>query len=110
MPVGNGRCGRRRDRRHVIDGIPHRTRTGVQGCDPPERCGPWKTVHERHHAAFSTHHQHRGPHGPLPPVHPPRGYSHHACRTPPPRGHPGLRGRHSLRHRLWSVPGRPDQA
>ncbi|MEU6520431.1 IS5 family transposase [Streptomyces sp. NPDC046978] len=48
LPVGNERCGRRRDRRQVIDGILHRIRTGVQWRDRPERFGPWKTVYERH--------------------------------------------------------------
>lgn len=32
----------------MIDGIPHRVRTGVQWRDQPERFGPWKTAHERH--------------------------------------------------------------
>jgi transposase len=48
LPVGNGRCGRWRDHRQVIDGILHRVRTGVQWRDLPERFGPWKTVYERH--------------------------------------------------------------
>lgn len=48
LPVGNGRCGRWRDHRPVIDGILHRVRTGVQWRDLPERFGPWKTVYERH--------------------------------------------------------------
>lgn len=48
LPVGNGRCGRWRDHRQVIDGILHRARTGVQWRDLPERFGPWKTVYERH--------------------------------------------------------------
>ncbi|MFG2127038.1 IS5 family transposase [Streptomyces sp. NPDC048751] len=48
LPVSNGRCGRWRDRRQVIDGILHRVRTGVQWRDLPERFGPWKTVYERH--------------------------------------------------------------
>jgi transposase len=48
LPVGNGRCGRWRDHRQVINGILHRVRTGVQWRDPPERFGPWKTVYERH--------------------------------------------------------------
>ncbi|WP_158718783.1 transposase [Streptomyces griseus] len=43
-----GRCGGWRDHRRVIDGVPHRVRTGVQWRDLPERFGPWKTVHERH--------------------------------------------------------------
>ncbi|MFJ6452224.1 IS5 family transposase [Streptomyces hydrogenans] len=49
LPVSNGRCGRWRDHRQVIDGILHRVRTGVQWRDLPERFGPWKTVYERHH-------------------------------------------------------------
>ncbi|WP_394854482.1 IS5 family transposase [Streptomyces albogriseolus] len=48
LPVSNGRCGRWRDRRQVIDGILQRVRTGVQWRDLPERFGPWKTVYERH--------------------------------------------------------------
>ncbi|MCQ9132010.1 transposase [Streptomyces sp. IBSBF 2807] len=46
--VSNGRCGRSRDHRQVIDGILHRVRTAVQWRDLPERLGPWKTVYERH--------------------------------------------------------------
>uniref|UniRef100_UPI001EE43A82 IS5 family transposase n=1 Tax=Streptomyces sp. TR1341 TaxID=2601266 RepID=UPI001EE43A82 len=48
LPVSNGRCGRWRDHRQVIDGILHRVRTGAQWCDLPERFGSWKTVYERH--------------------------------------------------------------
>lgn len=48
LPVSNGRCGRWRDHRQVIDGILHRVRSGVQWRDLPERFGPWKTVYERH--------------------------------------------------------------
>lgn len=48
LPVSNGRCGRWREHRQVIDGILHRVRTGVQWRDLPERFGPWKTVYERH--------------------------------------------------------------
>ncbi|SEO93167.1 Putative transposase of IS4/5 family [Actinacidiphila rubida] len=48
LSVSNGRCGRWRDHRQVIDGILHRVRTGVQWRDLPERFGPWKTVYERH--------------------------------------------------------------
>ncbi|MFF0094883.1 IS5 family transposase [Streptomyces canus] len=48
LPVSNGRCGRWRDHRQVIDGILHRVWTGVQWRDLPERFGPWKTVYERH--------------------------------------------------------------
>ncbi|MFH8254155.1 IS5 family transposase [Streptomyces roseolus] len=47
-PVDNGRCGRRRDHRQVIDGILHRVRARVRRRDLPERFGPWRTVHERH--------------------------------------------------------------
>ena len=50
LPVSNGRCGRWRDHRQVIDGILHRVRTGVQWRDLPEQYGPWKTVYERHRA------------------------------------------------------------
>ncbi|MFD8802279.1 IS5 family transposase [Streptomyces atroolivaceus] len=48
LPVSNGRCGRWRDHRQVIDGILHRVRTGVHRRDLPERFGPWKTVYVRH--------------------------------------------------------------
>ncbi|MGW1093216.1 IS5 family transposase [Streptomyces sp. NPDC002596] len=48
LPVGNGRCGRWRDHRQVIDGILHRVRTSIHWRDLPERFGPWKTVYERH--------------------------------------------------------------
>ncbi|WP_443074101.1 IS5 family transposase [Streptomyces sp. NBC_01456] len=47
LPVSNGRCGRWRAHRQVIDGILRRVRTGVQWRDLPERFGPWKTVYER---------------------------------------------------------------
>ncbi|WP_412126501.1 transposase [Streptomyces murinus] len=42
LPVSNGRCGRWRDHRQVIDGILHRVRTGVQWRDLPERFGGWE--------------------------------------------------------------------
>ncbi|WP_425264984.1 IS5 family transposase [Streptomyces yokosukanensis] len=48
LPVSNGRCGRWRDHRQVINGILHRIRTGVPWRDLPERFGPWKTAYERH--------------------------------------------------------------
>jgi transposase len=48
LPVSNGRCGGWRDHQQVIDGIPHRVRTGVHWRDLPERFGPGKTVYERH--------------------------------------------------------------
>ncbi|WP_374311067.1 IS5 family transposase [Streptomyces sp. MMS20-AI2-20] len=48
LSVSNGRCGRWRDHRLVIDGILHRVRTGVQWRGLPGRFGPWKTVYERH--------------------------------------------------------------
>lgn len=48
LPVSNRRCGRWRDHRQGINGIPHRVRTGVHWRDRPERFGPWKTVYERH--------------------------------------------------------------
>jgi len=48
MPVSNGRCGRWRDHRQVINGILFRERTGLPWRDLPERFGPWKTVYERH--------------------------------------------------------------
>ncbi|NML55482.1 transposase [Streptomyces sp. R302] len=40
LPMSNGRCGRSRDHRQVIDGILHRLRTGVHWHDLPERFGP----------------------------------------------------------------------
>lgn len=46
--MSNGRCGRWRDHRQVINGILHRVRTGVPWRDLPERFGPWKTAYERH--------------------------------------------------------------
>jgi len=48
LPVSNGRCGRWRDHRQVINGILFRTRTSVPWRDLPERFGPWKTMYERH--------------------------------------------------------------
>ncbi|MFF5924210.1 IS5 family transposase [Streptomyces flavochromogenes] len=48
LPVSNGRCGRWRDHRQVVNGVLYRIRTGVQWRDLPDRYGPWKTVHERH--------------------------------------------------------------
>ncbi|MGW6978820.1 IS5 family transposase [Streptomyces sp. NPDC054932] len=48
LPMNNGRCGRWRDHRQVVNGVLFRIRTGVQWRDLPERYGPWKTVHERH--------------------------------------------------------------
>lgn len=48
LPVSNGRRGRWRDHRQVVNGVLYRIRTGVQWRDLPERYGPWKTVHERH--------------------------------------------------------------
>lgn len=48
LPMSNGRCGRWRDHRQVIDGILHQVRTGVHWRDLPERFGPWKTAYERH--------------------------------------------------------------
>ncbi|MGW1014744.1 transposase [Streptomyces termitum] len=57
MPSGNGcgrscqpvrHCGRWRDQRQVIEGIPYRVRAGVHWRDLSERFGPWKTVYERH--------------------------------------------------------------
>ncbi|MYX57330.1 transposase [Streptomyces sp. SID8382] len=44
LPVSNGRCGRWRDHRQVIDGILHRVRTGDQWRIPPEWFGLWKIV------------------------------------------------------------------
>ncbi|AZQ39940.1 IS5 family transposase [Streptomyces cyaneochromogenes] len=48
LPVSNGRCGRWRDHRQVVNGVLYRIRTGVHWRDLPERYGPWKTVHQRH--------------------------------------------------------------
>ncbi|MFG3382195.1 transposase [Streptomyces sp. NPDC047999] len=44
LPVSNGRCGRWRDHRQVINGILHRVRTGVHWRDLPDRFGPWKRI------------------------------------------------------------------
>jgi transposase len=46
--VSNGRHGRWRDHRQVINGILYRLRTGVPWRDLPEPFGPWKTAYERH--------------------------------------------------------------
>ncbi len=48
LPTDNGRHGRWRDHRQVINGILYRTRTGLPWRDLPPRFGPWKTVYERH--------------------------------------------------------------
>ena len=48
LSVSNGRCGRWRDHRQVINGLLFRERTGAPWRDLPERYGPWKTVYERH--------------------------------------------------------------
>ncbi|MEU0631503.1 IS5 family transposase [Streptomyces sp. NPDC005989] len=48
LPMSNGRCGRWRDHRQVVNGLLFQMRTGVQWRDLPERYGPWKTAHERH--------------------------------------------------------------
>ncbi|MGW2695041.1 transposase [Streptomyces sp. NPDC001296] len=48
LPVSNGRCGRWRDRRQDVNRVLHRIRTGLQWPDPPERYGPWETVHQQH--------------------------------------------------------------
>ena len=48
LPLSNGRCGRWRDHRQVINGILYRERTSVPWRDLPEVYGPWKTVYERH--------------------------------------------------------------
>ncbi|RFU83880.1 IS5 family transposase [Streptomyces triticagri] len=48
LPASNGRCGRWRDHRQVVNGVLYRLRTGVQWRGLPEQYGPWKTVHERH--------------------------------------------------------------
>jgi transposase len=48
LPVGDGRHGRWRDHRQVINGILYRLRTGAPWRDLPERFGPWTTVYERH--------------------------------------------------------------
>ncbi|MFB7244363.1 transposase [Streptomyces populi] len=48
LPASNRRCGRWRDHRQVINGVPYRIRTGAQWRELPERHGRWKTVHERY--------------------------------------------------------------
>ncbi|WP_415924676.1 IS5 family transposase [Streptomyces sp. MI02-7b] len=48
LPVSNGRCGRWRDHRQVVNGVLYQIRTGVQWRDLPEWFEPWKTVPERH--------------------------------------------------------------
>ncbi|WP_238598034.1 IS5 family transposase [Saccharothrix sp. ALI-22-I] len=47
LPRSNGRRGRWRDHRQVIDGLLWKVRTGAPWRDLPERYGPWKTCHER---------------------------------------------------------------
>ncbi len=47
LPVSNGRCGRWRDHRQVINGILWKLRTGAPWRDLPERYGPWPTVYTR---------------------------------------------------------------
>lgn len=47
LPISNGRAGRWRDHRQVINGILWKLRTGAPWRDLPERYGPWKTCHER---------------------------------------------------------------
>ncbi|ORT57087.1 hypothetical protein BKD26_26095 [Streptomyces sp. CB03238] len=39
LVASNGRCGRWRHDRQVINGMLRRARTGVQGCDLPKRFG-----------------------------------------------------------------------
>ncbi|MFC4891322.1 IS5 family transposase [Streptomyces beijiangensis] len=48
LPTSNGRCGRWRDHRQVINGIIHRLGTGCQWRQLPARFGPWQTIHKRH--------------------------------------------------------------
>lgn len=48
LPGSNGRCGRWRDHRQVINGIIHRLSTGCQWRKLPERFGPWQTIRKRH--------------------------------------------------------------
>ena len=47
LPQSDGRSGRWRDHRQVINGILWKLRTGAPWRDLPERYGPWKTCHER---------------------------------------------------------------
>ncbi|GAA2930629.1 IS5 family transposase [Streptomyces enissocaesilis] len=47
LPRSNGRRGRWRDHRQVIDGLLWKVRTSAPWRDLPERYGPWKTCHER---------------------------------------------------------------
>jgi transposase len=47
LPRSDGRNGRWRDHRQVINGILWKLRTGAPRRDLPERYGPWKTCHER---------------------------------------------------------------
>lgn len=43
QPIGRPR----RDDRQVLNGIFWILCSGAKWCDPPERYGPWKTVHDR---------------------------------------------------------------
>jgi transposase len=47
LSVSNGRSGRWRDHRQVINGILWKLRTGEPWRDLPECYGPWTTCHER---------------------------------------------------------------
>ncbi|AZQ39965.1 transposase [Streptomyces cyaneochromogenes] len=47
LPVSNGRCGRWRDHRQVVNGVLYRIRTGVHWRDLPERNGPWEVLLRR---------------------------------------------------------------
>jgi transposase len=48
MPAQPRQGHRWSDHRTVIDGVFHRTRTGMPWRDLPERFGPWQTVYNRH--------------------------------------------------------------
>ncbi|WP_406396525.1 transposase [Streptomyces sp. NBC_00887] len=47
LPVSNGRCGRWRDHRQVIDAIAWKFRTGAQWVHLPAEYGSWKGVYTR---------------------------------------------------------------
>jgi len=47
LPARGRRGGRWRDRRQALNAILWKLRAGAPWRDLPERCGPWKTAHER---------------------------------------------------------------
>ena len=48
MPSSDGKQGKLRDHRQVVEGIIYRYRTGIAWRDLPAEFGPWQTVWKRH--------------------------------------------------------------